>query len=360
MIKQNIQSNTRQSGIELLRLIVMLMVLMLHANFLSFGIPSAEDTHTDPISSIGRIFAEHICIVAVNVYVFISGWFGIHPKIKSIVNLLLEVFTYSALGLLVCFLFDRTTLSLGIISEILLIGKPYWFVVSYLLLCILSPVLNTFIEQSKPSTVKMLLISFFSFEAIYGYIFGQGGFGDGYSTMSFIGIYLSARHLRVNGSKILQLSKVACISIYVFISMIMTLIVTIQLYFLGHVAIGDYLITYDNPLVIMSSLFLFLAFTQFNFRNYILNYLASSAFAVYLIHINPHICPYYKNMIICLYESFEGCLGVLIIIVFGLLVMFSCIIIDKIRIAITPSSIVHSICEKITGKIICKIADTPN
>lgn len=47
---------TRQSGIELLRLIAMLMVLLLHANFLSFGAPTAEQIHTDTANSIGRIF----------------------------------------------------------------------------------------------------------------------------------------------------------------------------------------------------------------------------------------------------------------------------------------------------------------
>lgn len=354
------QKNKRQSGIELLRLIAMLMVLMLHANFLSFGRPSSEDLLSDPFSSIGRLFAEHLCIVAVNVYILISGWFGIHPKTKSIVNLLLQVFTYSALGLIVCFLFDRTSFSRGTIAEILLIGKPYWFVVSYLLLYVLSPVLNSFIELSKSGDVKILLISFFSFEAIYGFIFGQGGFGGGYSTMSFIGLYLLARHLRINGSKILQLSKADCISRYIFISMIMTLLVTTELYILGHVSIGDYMISYDNPLVIMSSLFLFLTFTQLQFRNNFVNFFGSSAFAVYLIHTNPHIWPYYKNVVVYLHESFEGYLGILFIIIFVLSVMISCLIIDKIRIAITPSSIIHSTCDNIIRKIISKIIDSPN
>lgn len=357
MYKQNNQNNTRHSGIELLRLIAMLMVLMLHANFLSFGIPSAEDVQSNPISTVGRIFAEHICIVAVNVYVLISGWFGIHPKIKSVVNLLLQVFTYSAIGLLVCFLFDRTTFSRGMFSEILLIGKPYWFVVSYLLLYILSPVLNSFIELSKPSTVKKILISFFSFETLYGFIFGQGGFEGGYSTMSFIGLYLLARHLRVNGSKILHLSKIACISSYLFISMIMTIIATIG-YLLGHGSIGYYMIRYNNPIVIISSLFLFLAFTQLNFKNCFVNHFGSFALAVYLIHNNPHIFPYYRNAVIYLKESFEGSLGIFLVIVFVLLVMISSLFIEKIRLAITPLSVIHSIYDKITGKIIGKKADS--
>lgn len=350
----NIQDKTRQSGIELLRLTAMLMVLLLHADFLTFGDPTAEDIHSDPISTIGRIFAEHLGIVAVDLYILISGWFGIHPKTKSIVNLLLQVFTYSALGLLVFILFDSAPVTSDMIFDVCVIGKPYWFIVCYLLLYILSPVLNSFVEHSKPGTVTAVLISYFSFEILYGFIFEKGGFASGYSTISFIGIYLLARHLRVNGSRILQLSKAACVSGYVFISMIMTLIVSAELYFIGHVSTGEFLIGYNNPLVIMSSLYLFLAFRKLDFRNHIVNYFSSSALAVYLIHINPNIWPYYENVVKYLKESFEGGWGILLIVAFALLVMMSCIIIDKIRIAITPLSIIHSACNKIVERISAK------
>ena len=80
---------TRNSNIELLRIIAMLMILGLHVNFLAIGQPNAQEIISSPIQSFIRLFAEYACIVGVNVFVLISGWFGIHYKPKGIVQFLL-------------------------------------------------------------------------------------------------------------------------------------------------------------------------------------------------------------------------------------------------------------------------------
>lgn len=56
----------RQSGIELLRLVAMFMVLLLHANYLSFGAVSDYAVLYSPIDAFGRVFMEQLCIVSVN------------------------------------------------------------------------------------------------------------------------------------------------------------------------------------------------------------------------------------------------------------------------------------------------------
>ena len=55
----------RQSNIELLRVIVMYMILLLHANFLLFGWPQGNN-----VVSLFRFTAQSVTIVAVNVFVF--------------------------------------------------------------------------------------------------------------------------------------------------------------------------------------------------------------------------------------------------------------------------------------------------
>ena len=39
-----------------------------------------------------RMLFESLAIVCVNVFVLISGWFGIRPKWKSVTNFLFQVF----------------------------------------------------------------------------------------------------------------------------------------------------------------------------------------------------------------------------------------------------------------------------
>ena len=83
---------------------------------------------------------------------------------------------------------DSSHFSKGLLLDFLIVGKPYWFVVSYILLYIVSPVLNKFVEYEAPQIIKLTLLCFFSFEFVYGWLFGQGGFGGGYSTMRATGL----------------------------------------------------------------------------------------------------------------------------------------------------------------------------
>lgn len=71
-------SAQRQSNFELLRIIAILLVLILHADFYALEGPVANDIINSPTDSMLRILFQAITIVAVNVFVMISGWFGIN------------------------------------------------------------------------------------------------------------------------------------------------------------------------------------------------------------------------------------------------------------------------------------------
>ena len=58
------------------------------------------------------------------------------------------------------------------------------------------------------------------------------------------------------------------------------------------------LFLYSSPLVILSSVFFFLFFTKLSFQNRIVNRMAASSFAVYLVHNSPYLFhPYYIDVI---------------------------------------------------------------
>lgn len=63
----------RESNIELLRSIAMLMILLLHANFVALPYPTTEELELTPFLQISRYFLESLCIVSVSVFVYISG-----------------------------------------------------------------------------------------------------------------------------------------------------------------------------------------------------------------------------------------------------------------------------------------------
>lgn len=63
----------RQSNIELLRMLSMFMVLVLHSTFITFGQPDASMVQNEPYDWIIRFMLAGSSVVAVNVFVFISG-----------------------------------------------------------------------------------------------------------------------------------------------------------------------------------------------------------------------------------------------------------------------------------------------
>ena len=71
-------AKSRLSNIELLRIFSMFGVLIVHADFGALGNPTHTELFFTPVFTIMRTFIEAFAIVAVNVFVLISGWFGIN------------------------------------------------------------------------------------------------------------------------------------------------------------------------------------------------------------------------------------------------------------------------------------------
>ena len=191
----NQTSGTRQSNIELLRIVCMILILALHANYLVYGMPTKEYLVGNPSISLLRITAYQLCVVAVNCFVFISGWFTIKPSLKKAATLILQTIEYG-LGLSLVFLLFGYPVSLAQFGRMLFVGEYYWFIIAYLQLFILSPILNYYVENTSEKQLRNTLFLWLAFEFIYGWIGGEGNYADGYSGIHFIGIYLIARYLR--------------------------------------------------------------------------------------------------------------------------------------------------------------------
>lgn len=87
----------RLANMDLLRIVAMLMVLVVHADFIALGVPAVEDLHLNPFGVATRYAIEMFAIVGVDVFVLLSGWFGIHFKVRKLSELLFQVFFFSRL-----------------------------------------------------------------------------------------------------------------------------------------------------------------------------------------------------------------------------------------------------------------------
>ncbi len=315
-------STTRQSNFELLRLVAMLMVMVCHA------IGYLDETELTGFAGIGKLAIGQLCLICVNVFVMISGWFGIKASWKGAAKLLFQVVflavlcfgIFAALGLPVSFKKD--------LLPYLLFGYGYWFVVSYLILYALSPILNAFVERASKKEFCCVLTAFFLAEFVFGFLLDAGHFDYGFSPLFFIGLYLLARYVRLYPGKLFSFNKWADFGVYLGIS-----ILSMVGFWFGYkwFGMGFHLNHYDSPLTIIAALYFLLFFSKLEFRSKTVNWLAISAFAIYLFHENSLISPYYHRLFDNLRNAlpsaayYPAMLGIVLIL--GL----AFILVDKLR-----------------------------
>lgn len=168
------KSLKRQSNIELLRIISMFLVLVVHADFFSLGRPTFDLLTLQPIQSFGQLLFQGLSIGCVNIFILISGWFGIKPKMKGFLKFVFQCFFFLVGIYVVMILCGLTDLSVrGVLKGIagcLLLLKWDWFINAYICLYILAPMINTYVESVDKKNLANFLICFFVFQTFYSWI----------------------------------------------------------------------------------------------------------------------------------------------------------------------------------------------
>ena len=325
------KKTARQSNIELLRMLAMFLVLLVHADFFSLGSPSANEIVHKPLDAFLRIFFESISIVCVNVFVLISGWFGIKPSFKGLCNFLYQCLFFLTGLYLITILIGVNEISKGGLAGCIFATKLNWFIKAYLLLYFLSPVLNAFVKTASQRTFKLVLVSFFTFTCTYGWLGAAGFMEDGYTPLFFIGLYLLARYTRLYEPKWSQHKPSRYFAIYFMCAMFVTAIVFSYPHLLGkYVPVNLY--SYICPTTIIGAMSLLLCFTKIKLQNRFVNWCGISCFAVFLLHVSPSTLWHFKRLFIYLHSHCS--VAVFWPVTFAVLsiIFIAAILIDKIRI----------------------------
>lgn len=271
----------RQSNFELLRIIAMFMVMMLHVNFLALGRPSVEDAGSAPLATFTRILFEVMSVGSVDLFVLISGWFGIKANRKSLFTFIFQVvFVFYGVSA-ACLLYDHSN-AIGGGKFLELVTCRSWFVQAYLGLYLLSPALNLMVEKSK-NIHKWVLCGWLAFEFVYDFASPDPRlFDGGYSTLHFVALYLLARYIKLYGvSDILR--KYAG-SLFVLVS----LFVTGCMFMLIKTGHGlCHLNSYTSPFVMFLAFMLLIKTDSIHIQNNVINRIGRASFAVYLFHTHP-------------------------------------------------------------------------
>lgn len=285
-----------------------------------------------------RVMIQVFCTVAVNVFVCISAWFGLKFKWRNLGNILFQCLFYSITIITIFSTLDSSSLTPKFFAREFFIGSGYWFVPAYLMLMVLSPVLNTYVENTPRDIQKRVLIAFFFFQFYYGWLHPDILlFQNGFSTLSFVGLYLLVRYIRIFSPRIAQFNLKVYIYSYICACFIVGGAFLSAILMNNESVMGvvkqRFILSYNNPLIIVGSISLLLAFSKFKHigTNNGINWLAQSCFAIYLIHDHPLVWKYYANHMHQIHITYNGLLAIPFILISILSVGITCILIDKIR-----------------------------
>ena len=281
---------------ELLRIISMFMVVMLHTNFWALGEPTLEMCKQETTKAFAQFLVESIAIVSVNCFIFISGWFSIKLTLRGVANLLFLVVFYNLLIYLVFLGFGLIDFDLRHFISHCNFLPYYWFVTCYFALYLLSPILNTFIDNSDEKWARNTVLIFVGLDVIMGWWFNELQFNRGHSLLHFMVVYLIARYIKVFGGRLFSFNKKYDLLIYLLITLLVPVVVMVCSRVSPSIwGIYDRLLRYNSPFVMLASVYFSLYFTKLKFQLKSVNFIGASCFAVYLIHTDALIRGYVKD-----------------------------------------------------------------
>lgn len=325
-------SSMRDSNMELYRIIAMLMVILLHV-FGEYNIIYKQYHTPEHIINILLTCTTFVCV---DMFVLLSGWYGINTRWEKIKAFIFQVLFYSiALYIIILTFFDTESFSWRFFTHIFIFDS-YWFIPVYLMLYLFAPALNPFIKQSSHKQYLTILVSLIVMQTIYGCLnMRESGYFEGCSPISFVILYFLGAYLHRFSEQFNKISKKTWLFFFIMLvslSCILALLSNYMLYeFLSSLAWK-----FSSPIVIAAAACLLLLFSKINIGyNRFINWIAASSFAAFLIHCFP---PVYQEcfspLVRTIYQHFTYPIAIFILIGLTLVLYVLCILIDQIRIRI--------------------------
>ncbi len=344
---QNSKVKMRNSNFELMRIVSMFFIVIYH--IIIHG-KLLENSHGTTHFVLYIILA--ICIVHVNSFILVTGYFQCKSKLKltKVIQLNNSIWFYTVSIVLFFIIVKGNTFnSIELLKTFLPISyNDYWFLTNYLILYLISPILNTVINNIDEKKFKRIIVLLLFIDSILPTLTNSSFFNVtlGYSLYHFIFLYFVGAFLRnypiedwyifkKTSKKALQLISLFIFFLMAFINIINQsaskellnmhpIIAEVGIIF------SNSFIAYNNPLVIIQTIAFFVFFSTLNLKNTFINYISTATIGIYLIHDNNNI----RN-VLYKFLGFNGNNYSVIILVkilgCAILIFISCLIIELIR-----------------------------
>ena len=315
----------RKSNFELLRILLIIMIITLH--YLNGSIGGALSNV--PVKSFNYYLInaiESLCIVAVNVFIIITGYFSYKKnsiKVSKVVHLFSLCIFYGVLIYLGMIFFKHIAINKESIGIFIKTIFNRWFVLTYIVLYLMIPFINKVIDGLSKKNLKILILTNVFFFYIFSTFYINTLIHDnGYGIINFVSLYLIGAYIAKYYEK-KEIKKYLTIGIYILCAILTTLM---SLYTKKEA------FAYSNIFNVIGAISLFLTFKNMNIKDKkIINKISTYTFSTYIIHENAFLgiilyqslfkCNNYYNSNLLIVNLFYTVLGIYVI----------CILIEFIR-----------------------------
>ena len=315
-------STQRNSSIELLRIICIVMIIVLHSIGFNQCCPGVSGSI---LGALGNC--------SVTTFILISGYFGVTNNPKKIFRLRNIASFYILGAIFLKYLMGDGITPNAVFSGIFpAISGKYWFLTSYIVLLILSPYINQLITSLENETFSILVvIILFILYLIPTFLKHDLVHDGGKGILQMIGIYIIGRYISVHhlGEKAKTkwlLLSLACIIFCIVGLNRLQQIAGLSAYFNARGL--NYNFDADNSIfILMASFCIFSLFIRKSFSNKTINKIAGSVFAVYIMewYARPLLLQYVDI------PALSSAIQPIAIIGFAIVIFLICAAIDQLR-----------------------------
>lgn len=322
----------RDSNIELLRIIAILLIIMYH-----YSVHGGYENFSYSTLTGGQIFIQIMGLfgrASCSIFALISGYYLITKKdknhYKKIFPLIADLYFYSIILFAIVYFFKLTPVSIkdAIKAFFPIIFGP-WYVVFYILFYLFIPFINKWLLSLNKNEYKILLIFIFliwSFIPTFFLRTWQFSNIDFFIVMYMLGAYIRL-YLNRNHRLFFWIS---------IISGILMILSVLSFDMLGYLLKNNIFILkatyfryYNSILAVIWAASTFIYFIDVKFKSKLINFISPSVLGIYLIHENDLLKKYiwtgiFPNVNYMNFPYFHALIKILCIFI-------ACLIIDLIK-----------------------------
>ena len=317
----------RNSSVELLRILSMVMVLTVHFVGAAFGLPTVEElSHHPTAEMLAKNAVEAFAIVGVNCFVLISGYYGIRASWRGISGYVFWCL-FASMTIFAIRCVDAGIWADGFFDSLRVFSATdLWFVPAYLALYLLSPMLNRGLVSLDSRNLLFFVAALLFLNVCLGWFCGGKINPSGYNVMQMLLLYVVGYVLRRFQSTVGRVSSAGYFVLY----FVMTVFVFSSTFFTSKAFF------YNSPFVLLSSVCLFLCFVRLRpFCSDFVNRVAASAFMVYLLHKPPYIWLKLRGLLWMFDTQFGGATFVAACVALMAGVFIASVLIDQVRLVLS-------------------------